>query len=69
MIIGTYMPGTDAHHSSISQSLYACTQRSASSLSSDLRKVTPANRGKVGKHTLAADAVGEQVLAPAATGS
>ena len=33
MIIGTYMPGTAAHHSSITQSLKAFTQRSASTLS------------------------------------
>ena len=39
------------HHSSIIQSLYACTQASASSLSWASRKVWPQNRGNVGKQS------------------
>ncbi len=41
------------HHSSIIQSLYAWTHRSASSLSSRSRNVCPQKPGKLGKHRLA----------------
>ena len=40
-----------AHHSSNIQSLYALTQRSASSLSLRSRNVWPQNRGKVGNES------------------
>ena len=48
---GTSRPPDPAHHSSNIQSLYALTQRSASSLSSRSRKVWPQKRGNVGNES------------------
>ncbi len=50
---GIRRPFESPHHSSTIQSLYALTQRSASSMSSASANVWPQNRGKDGKHICA----------------
>ena len=51
MISGMSRPFDGAHHSSTIQSLYAFTQRSASSLSLRSENVWPQKRGKLGKQS------------------
>ena len=50
MTSGMKRPGAAPHHSSIIQSLYACTHSSASSLSLASQKIWPQKRGNDGKH-------------------